>query len=853
MAGLTGSAGAAGAVVTPPPVSLVGAAPAVGGNASAPDGNTSAHGGQAAHLRPKYGDSTRNLVASLLATATQIVATLLVTHMGSLLEAAAFILAFAVFAPLALASGMAFAQLLTAGDERFTDLRLMIEARLLLSVPLFLCVFIVTGLLGDHDTLMAMILVGAARLCDMVSELCNAQCRNNQRYHLLVVSRSIMFASFAVLTTAAFLLGMKNALLVVGSTFLAANFIGMLVDLWFVRHHLADRKIAGPRLLAAGAMVRENWLRGMSNLLNSVAQNVPRYAIHFLISPQLQAIYSLLVSISRLGTLLIQSLLFPLLAGLRSVGQNPEKLRNYRRFTFGIALACSIPIIGGWLVAVQIGAVNRLNPEILQIITGFDGVVVLLSTMLFFVRFSAWNLAMIGLSQGSQIRISVIALGIMAVLAVIGVEGAGMWGAAAAESIVNLAVSMTVFALIASSGRRQNDGAVNAGQRHRSSSGDGVPRRVMLVGTDPHYLLRFRREVIERLVGSGAQVITGAWETPPDVREGLAALGVHRHVELPVRQGSMSITSDFRLLMSLRRTMARERPDWVIGYTAKPVVWGMIAAWLTRVPHRVALVEGLGYAFTPGKGLRRRIARCALGSLYAVALRCANRIVVLNDDDVKDLSDITGVAPSRMKVLGGIGVSESYFRDVPLPQGPVRFMFVGRLLVDKGVRELLDAGRILRERGRTFDLELVGPYDSNPALLPPELLEKMVAQAGAIYHGPSSDVPAELERAHVLVLPSYREGYPRVVMEAMARARPAIATDVPGCNAAVVDGDNGLLVPVRDAESLADAMERFIDDPHLAERMANSAYRHAREHFDAGVRARDLLRLIGFEEDRQDG
>lgn len=371
-------------------------------------------------------------------------------------------------------------------------------------------------------------------------------------------------------------------------------------------------------------------------------------------------------------------------------------------------------------------------------------------------------------------------------------------------------------------------------------------RTVLLIGSDPDYLLNFRGELITRLVATGYRVVTAAWQGPSSVTGELERLGVARHVHLPIRQGSLNPLHEIRLLGALVRLTRTWRPEAVIAYTAKPVVSGMIASWTCAVPKRVALVEGLGYAFTEGRGMKRLAARLVLRTAYRVALRAASDVVVLNGDDRAEIARLLGIGEEGLHILPGIGVSERYFQARPKRGRPLRFLYVGRILIDKGLRELLEAARGLRDQGLDFRLKLVGPFDANPASLSEAEFSQAVAAAGADWVGPSSDIPAELRAADVLVLPSYREGFPRVVMEAMASGCAIITTDVPGCRDALTDSVMGLIVEPRSAAAIAAAMRRLLNNPDEVERMGAASQAHARAHFRADDRAAQLLDMVGL-------
>ncbi len=285
------------------------------------------------------------------------------------------------------------------------------------------------------------------------------------------------------------------------------------------------------------------------------------------------------------------------------------------------------------------------------------------------------------------------------------------------------------------------------------------------------------------------------------------------------------------------------------GYAIKPVIYGSLAARIAGVPRRFAMIEGLGYAFTPPDGrehLKRRALRGMVSILYATALRSPSRVFFLNGDDIDEFTRSHLVSPKKASLLGGIGVELEKWPPAPPVTRPVTFLLAARLLREKGIVEYATAARLVRSRHPEARFILLGGLDSNPGALSREEVESWSDDVEWPGHVP--DVRPWLARASVFVLPSYyREGVPRSTQEAMSMARPVITTDAPGCRETVVDGVNGFLVPPRDPQALAEAMERFILHPELIERMGQASRRLAEERFDvrrANLRIMEEMGLL---------
>lgn len=268
-----------------------------------------------------------------------------------------------------------------------------------------------------------------------------------------------------------------------------------------------------------------------------------------------------------------------------------------------------------------------------------------------------------------------------------------------------------------------------------------------------------------------------------------------------------------RETVAVARLYRRLRPDVVHHVALRPVVVGGLAARLARVPQVISAIAGLGYAWTGGRGGWLRL---ALGRLLRLAL-ARGPVIVQNPDD-RDAVAALGIARKRLHLIPGAGVDVARFAPRPEPDGTPLVLMAARLLRDKGVAEFVAAARALRGRARFV---LAGaPDEGNPATVTPDELATWVREGAIEWWGPRNDMPEVLGGAHLVCLPSsYREGLPKVLLEAMACGRACVTTDTPGCRDAVRDGDNGLLVPVRDGAALTAAIARLLDDPALRRRM----------------------------------
>jgi glycosyltransferase involved in cell wall biosynthesis len=374
--------------------------------------------------------------------------------------------------------------------------------------------------------------------------------------------------------------------------------------------------------------------------------------------------------------------------------------------------------------------------------------------------------------------------------------------------------------------------------------------RVLVIGSLPESLINFRGDMIQALRAAGCDVVAAAPAGPAWVDERLAAWGVRRAV-LPLSRTGTSLVADLKLVRHLYRLCRQERPDSVLGYTIKPVVYGSIAAGLARVPRIVALVTGLGFTFMKAGSIRQRLVQGIARTLFFVGLRSADVAVFQNPDDEAEFRE-RGLLHRKLDVrrVAGSGVNVDRYPLAPLPSaGPFRFLLIARLLLDKGVREYIAAAGEIRAQRKDVEFHLVGPHDTNPSAIPRQEIDDAVAVGAIVYHGAADDVRPFLRDCHVYVLPSYREGTPRSVLEALATGRPVITTDAPGCRETirVAPSRNGVMVPVADAVALAASMRDFLDLPRPAlQAMADSSREFAESRFDVRRVNADLLSAMGI-------
>lgn len=374
-----------------------------------------------------------------------------------------------------------------------------------------------------------------------------------------------------------------------------------------------------------------------------------------------------------------------------------------------------------------------------------------------------------------------------------------------------------------------------------------MQQRIAIVGTLARTIIGFRGDLICTLVANGYQVFAFASDYSESTEQQVKALGA-TPISYKISQFGLNPFAEIRTTIELYQLFKKHGITISFCYFIKPVIYGTLAAWLAKVPVRIAKIEGLGRTFVEpigGMTSKGRLVKWIQLKLLRVSLPKAQLVLFLNPEDRHDLLNSYQIPILRHELINGIGVHLDRYPQQPPPSAPLRFIFVGRLLNEKGIRYFLSAAAKIKLLHPATEFVVLGEPDDAKVAVTRAELSALVAKGTVIYPGVVQDVAAWLRDSSVFVLPSYyREGVPRSTQEALAVGRAVITTDMPGCRQTVQDGFNGFLIPPHDQSALEAAMLQFIVNPELITVMGENSRELAVKCFDVMEINANILRYL---------
>lgn len=361
--------------------------------------------------------------------------------------------------------------------------------------------------------------------------------------------------------------------------------------------------------------------------------------------------------------------------------------------------------------------------------------------------------------------------------------------------------------------------------------------KIVLIGTVSSSIFGFRKLLLNSLVSQGYDVYILTTDLTPELQvRAKAELNVTA-IQYSLARTGLNPLVDIKTMLALVKILKKISPDIVFSYFSKPIIWGTLACKLAGVKRCYGMIEGLGYFFTVNPHritLKKSLLRTIQVLLFKISIPKLTGLIFLNPDDQNEIINKYNIRVKKSTVLGGIGLDlEEYRFRKKVPEG-LSFIFIGRLLVEKGVNEFLNAAEVIHNKYPDVKFNILGRLDiGNPGAVNTKRLEQLKKDNIIIHPGAVLNVTEWLESSSVFVLPSYREGVPRSTQEAMSVGLPIITTDVPGCRETIHDGVNGFLIPPQNSDALAIAMEKFILNKELIASMGVESRIMAENKFNA--------------------
>lgn len=365
--------------------------------------------------------------------------------------------------------------------------------------------------------------------------------------------------------------------------------------------------------------------------------------------------------------------------------------------------------------------------------------------------------------------------------------------------------------------------------------------KIAVLSSHTSSLFWFRMDMMKDFIENGHTVIALGSEPEAEWKKKFEEYNID-YRQLYVERNGMNPLKDLKTLGLLYTFMKKERPDKVFAYQAKTVVYGSIAAKLNGVSEVYPLIAGLGSIFR-GEGFKNKIVKTIMKIEYWAACKCSKKVFFQNQDDKNEFIQNGLVKDKKTVIINGSGVDLEKFKPTQFPEEPA-FLYIGRLIKDKGIMEYLEACREIKDKHPKVRCLLVGPFDSNPSALKPDELKPYIDNGVIEYFGEQSDVRPFISQCSTFVLPSYHEGTPKTVLEAMAMGRSIITSDAPGCRETVIEGLNGYLVKVKDIKGLTNRMEYLISEREICKNMGQESAKIAREKYDVKVVNQSIIQTM---------
>ncbi len=366
--------------------------------------------------------------------------------------------------------------------------------------------------------------------------------------------------------------------------------------------------------------------------------------------------------------------------------------------------------------------------------------------------------------------------------------------------------------------------------------------KIVFIAHHAKDVLNFQGPLLKEICSLGHSLVALLPKSTPDIQKGFSDLGID-FIPISLDRTGMNPLMDVKSFINIFLLIRKIRPQLVFTTAIKPNIYGCLAAQLNGIPQIYSMLQGLGYAFER-TGAKGRVANWIARTLYKIAFRKNQSVFFLNPDNCATFLKLGLVKENQAVLSNGVGVDTEIYSEAPLDTSKVTFLVIARLIKDKGIIEYAQAAETLKKKYPDVEFKILGPMDSNPSAISSNQVKKWEEEGILEYCGVTDDVRPYIASCNVFVLPSYHEGMPRSVLEGMAMGRPIITTFASGCKETVNEGVNGYLVPIKNAEALAESMEKYIKEPDLIEAMGKASRQMAVEKFDVHKVNDKILRTM---------
>jgi glycosyltransferase involved in cell wall biosynthesis len=365
--------------------------------------------------------------------------------------------------------------------------------------------------------------------------------------------------------------------------------------------------------------------------------------------------------------------------------------------------------------------------------------------------------------------------------------------------------------------------------------------KFLLISPKNRTIYNFRGDLVKEINSLGYEI----YATGPnyDHIEKIESLGV-KFEKIDLNKTGINFWSDLKYTFLLWLFIRKIKPDVVLGYTIKPVIYGSLAAKLAGCKNVYCLITGIGYTFT-SESLKARLIKIFVTILYRIAFLIPNKVIFQNRDDLSEFLKLKLLKNEQCELVNGSGVNLQQFNPKPYPEN-ITFLMISRVLYSKGVLEYLSAAKQVKKDFPKTRFILLGSVETSVDSIPESLIQEYVTSNVIEYFPETNDVRDYIELCSVYVLPSYREGTPRTVLEAMAMGRPVITTDSPGCRETVENEVNGFLVPVKNSNELAQRMNWFNENQYMIPVMGNESLRIVKNKFDVKIVNSEMIQHMNL-------